>query len=317
MAFDRLPAGSWVLVTGATGLVGSLPCSWCWSQRRKAAGFTAHLTEAYGEGVFEFIEVPDIAVRGAFDAHLQGVAGIVHVATDTSLEGLIDTDNALLTVSAQIVGLMKSAARVNTSQILRSDFLVHNRDIYRGGIRQGHRDINGDISRPYAAVKIHGEQEAWKYWKETKPGYAFNTVLPVMVIGPVANPTKEIYSTHTYINEVFQGKNDGLALAFMNPPKWMVDTRDCAAIHVAALLSTETSGERLWAAAHQHTLNQHLALWRKTFPDREILTDFDFPPAPRIDITDREKSTKLLKNFTGRDWYSFEVTALANVAHAL
>ncbi|KAH7108383.1 hypothetical protein BKA62DRAFT_824579 [Auriculariales sp. MPI-PUGE-AT-0066] len=344
MTFDRLPAGSWVLVTGATGLAGSAIVDLLLQRgfrvrgagrsAVKAAEFKEHLTKTYGEGVFEFVEVADMTVSGAFDAHLQGVAGILHVATDTSPETLVDTDGAIATVAAQTLGLMKSAARVNSvksfvltssSSTVAATAVEYGKDIaisteiYQEHVIPLARSLPADVypmkaMLGYVSTKIYGEQEAWKYWKETKPSYAFNTVLPFMILGPVINPTKGHYSTHSWINEVFEGKADGLGVVYMNPPEWVVDTRDCAAIHVAALLSTKTNGERLWAAAHPHTLNQYLATWRKAFPDRKLLPDFDFPPAPTIDITDREKSTKLLKEFAGKDWYSFEETALANVS---
>ncbi|KAH7101351.1 hypothetical protein BKA62DRAFT_830167 [Auriculariales sp. MPI-PUGE-AT-0066] len=332
MTFDRLPAGSWVLVTGSTGLVGSAIVDLLLQRgfrvrgagrsAARAAEFTAHLTKTYGEGVFEFVEVPDLAVSGVFDAHLQDVTGILHVATDTSPEALADTDGALATVSAHTLGLMKSATRVDSvksfvltssSSTVTATTIQYGKDIsvstelYQDHVIPLARSLPADAypQKPlmgYAATKIYGEQEAWKYWKETKPGYAFNTVLPVMVVGPVANPTKGTYSSHNWIKDVFQGKAGG---------------HDCASIHVAALLSTQTDGERLWAAAHPHTLNQYLAVWRNAFPDRELLPDFNYPPAPKIDITDREKSTKLLKEFAGRDWLSFEDSACANVADAV
>ena len=102
----------------------------------------------------------------------------------------------------------------------------------------------------------------------------------------------------------------------MNPAEFVIDSRDSAAIHVAALLSDETNGERLWAAGHRYTANDLLGIWREAFPDRKILPDFEFPQSPNI-IIDKSKSTQLLKQLEGRDWYTLKETALANVADVL
>ncbi|KAH7106582.1 hypothetical protein BKA62DRAFT_826087 [Auriculariales sp. MPI-PUGE-AT-0066] len=365
MAFNRLPSGSRILVTGefhsscnciilltlcslpgATGLAGSAITDLLLQRgfrvrgvgrsAAKAAPFADHLNTKYGAGAFEFAEVADYTISGAFDSVLQGVTGVVHVATEASFDVLSDVDTALVVSTAAVLGLMKAAAGIesvksfvltSSSVTVMATAIEYGKDVQLSTETwQDHaialaQSLPSDIPAKgfmgYVASKIVGEREAWKFWNEEKPGYAFNSVLPDMILGPVLNPVKGTYTTHSWMNDVFLGNRDALSVAFMNPPEWMVDSRDTAIIHVAALLSTEMNGQRLWAAAHPHTLNQHLALWRKAFPDRNILPDFDFPAPPKIDLTDLDKSTKLLKEFAGKDWYTFEETSLANVAHAL
>ena len=149
-----------------------------------------------------------------------------------------------------------------------------------------------------------------------QPSYAFNTILPWTVLGPVANPAAGLYSTHSWTNDVFLGKSTFMVDAFMNPAGFAVDSRDSAAIHIAALLSDETNGERLWASGPSVTANDLLKIWREAFPDRKILPDFDLPQAPRV-VLDTSKSTQLLREFQGRGWYTLKETVLANVAEVL
>jgi len=149
-----------------------------------------------------------------------------------------------------------------------------------------------------------------------QPSYALNTVLPFMIAGPVANPLPGVYMSHTWMNDVFLGNGTFFVEAYMNPAEFIIDSRDVSAIHVAALLSDDTNGERLWAAGPRFTANQLLAIWREAYPDRKIYPDFQFPQAPKITM-DKSKSTELLKGLVGRDYYPLKETVLANVQDAL
>ncbi|KAH7102110.1 hypothetical protein BKA62DRAFT_617953, partial [Auriculariales sp. MPI-PUGE-AT-0066] len=302
----------------------------------KAAQLIEHFKTKYGADSFEFAEVADFSVSAAFDTALQDVAGVVHVATETNLAVLDETETALIAASAAVLGLMKASAAAGT---VRSFVLTSSVVSMLGGAIQYGTDGEfstedwqdhliplakslppGDVKRvvSYGATKVHAEREAFKFWNETKPGYAFNVVLPALILGPVANPTKGIvYSTHTWLNDLFIGNRESTIMQFLNPAVTMVDTRDSASIHVAALLSTELNGERLLASAHAFTANQILAVWRTAFPDRIITADFNFPVHPKIVFTDIDKSTKLLKEFANKDWYSFEESVIANAETAL
>jgi nucleoside-diphosphate-sugar epimerase len=149
-----------------------------------------------------------------------------------------------------------------------------------------------------------------------QPHFAFNTVLPDYVAGPAANPTPGNYSTHTFLNQVFQGDANSYAVAFMKPASRFVDVRDTADVHLAALTESHLDGQRLWAAPHKFTIDDILAAWREAFPDRKILPDFKFEGQPDINIDD-EQSTALLKAFKGADWYSLKETVVDNVKSVL
>jgi len=114
------------------------------------------------------------------------------------------------------------------------------------------------------------------------------------------------------MNDIFVGAETD-APFWIGTAEFISDTRDSAAIHVAALLSTETNGERLFAAEQSFSGNKMLAVWRKAFPERKFRPDFD---GPHVEVTlDASKSTKLLKEMEGRSWYTLEQTVLANVAN--
>jgi nucleoside-diphosphate-sugar epimerase len=169
------------------------------------------------------------------------------------------------------------------------------------------------VIRTDAASKVEGEKAAWDFYRTNKPSYSFNTVLPDLVLGPIANPLPGHYSTVSMLTAFFNGVDDSV-LVFMNPPANLVDSRDTAIIHVAALLANDVNGERLWALAHPLNINEILKIWREAYPERadKLPKDLDFPPAPK-QIIDTSRSTELLKRFAGRSWIDAKTTILDNV----
>lgn len=165
-----------------------------------------------------------------------------------------------------------------------------------------------------AASKVKAERAAWAFVDEHKPSFAFNTILPDYVMGPPANPAKGFYSTSTGAVMLFNGDSNSITVGFSNPSSNMVDVRDVAIIHVAALLATDVDHERLWAAAHPYHINDLLRIWREAYPDRKdkIPGDFDFAPSPKQKV-DTSKSVELLHRFAGRSWLSLETSVLDTV----
>ena len=98
----------------------------------------------------------------------------------------------------------------------------------------------------------------------------------------------------------------------MSPASHLVDVRDVAVMHVAALTESKLDGQRLWAAPHKFTIDKILAVWRGAFPDKKFPADFANPNQPDVNIDD-EASTALLTAFKGTSWTPFEETILANV----
>lgn len=165
-----------------------------------------------------------------------------------------------------------------------------------------------------AAGKTEGEKAGWAFVKEKKPRFAFNTIIPDWVLGPVVNPTPGVYSSVSVTRGFFEGDPASPLPLFMNPAGYANDVRDVAVLHVAALLDISTNGERLWAMGHQFHLNDLLKIWREAFPDKvaSIPKDLDFPP-PSRQIVDRSKSELLLKQFAGRSWYPLKDSVIDTI----
>ncbi|KAF8201171.1 hypothetical protein K438DRAFT_1965692 [Mycena galopus ATCC 62051] len=344
MPFDRIPKGSLILVTGATGLIGSAvvdaAITYGFKVRgvtrsvSKAAQFVKHLEDKYGKESFEIIEVKDFNVPGAYDEILHGVAGVLHLASDLSMAPSYDV--VVGSVVESTVGLMKAAAEVPSVKsfvLTSSRMAIFAPDYEKPDIspklnewgdhfvtmaKEHQKIIRSAFNLPQdAASKVEGERAAFKYYNSALPSYAFNTVLPDLVVGPIFNPTPGIiYSSHTFLNGLFLSEQKLPILNFVRPASLAVDVRDVASIHLAALLSTQTEGKRIWAAAHRFEVNDILKIWREAFPERTFVEDFKLPPQPKITL-ELAQSEELLEGLEGRGWLPFKESVIANVQDAL
>ncbi|KAJ6483996.1 hypothetical protein C8R45DRAFT_1214882 [Mycena sanguinolenta] len=341
MSFDRIPKGSLLLVTGATGLIGSAVTNAALARGFKVRGVTRSISKAalfqkslddkYGKGNFELVEVKDLAAPDAFDGILEGMCPLSIISSFTFS---ISYDDVVGNVVQATVGVMQAAAKVpsvksfvltssriaifypNYEQPEISPKLDQWGDHFVDAAKQTPDDHSMKGILVYAASKVQGEHAAWDYYNSARPSYAFNAVLPDFVIGPLFNPTPGVYSSHTHLNALFLSEPEPPIVKMLQPASVAVDVRDVASIHLAALLSTSTQGKRIWAAAHRFEINDILAIWREAFPKRKFVEDFKSRPQPKITL-ELGPSEELLRAFEGRTWLSLKESAVANVQNVL
>lgn len=86
-----LQKGDLVLVTGATGYIGSHVVEELIAAGYKVRGTSRtsekaqylvdYINKTFGNGHLEVVEVPDMVAEGAYDEAVKGVSGIVHLAS--------------------------------------------------------------------------------------------------------------------------------------------------------------------------------------------------------------------------------------------
>lgn len=112
---------------------------------------------------------------------------------------------------------------------------------------------------------------------------------------------------------MFRGQPE-FALSLMTPPGKIVDVRDVAVLHSAALLSEKVQGQRLWGGGHAFEANQVLEIWREAFPkEKNIPASLDVPAAS-IQNIDNGLSAELLRDFADRDWIPLKQSLIETVA---
>ncbi|GAA98212.1 uncharacterized protein L969DRAFT_85849 [Mixia osmundae IAM 14324] len=335
MSSQRLAPGSLILVTGATGFIGSSVAEHLVRQGFHVRGVTrsasraqalkSKLDKEHGAGSFETVEIHDITQANAFDEAIKGVDGVLHLATDSSLsddaatvvKSVVDGTLSLARAAAKtpsVKSFVLTSSRIasfnpESGKTYRPDMNIYFEEAVTRAFAKGDDPLRGVYA--YAASKVEGEKAFWKFVDAEKPAYSANAVLPDYVLGRVSNPEKGKYSTHTFLNDILEGKPE-MALAFNAVPSWYVDVEDAARVHIAALLEPDVNHERLWAAAGPFSLDEALDAWRHAWPKANVPQDFKGLPEPAKVLINNTRSTELLKRQGRAGWVSFKDAAVSN-----
>ena len=98
-------------------------------------------------------------------------------------------------------------------------------------------DLNSPAASAYVKSKTMAERAAWDFVAEN-PGIALTTINPCLVLGPALD--KNFGSSLEIVQRILRGKDPALpALCFE-----IVDVRDIAAMHVAAIAKPKSEGKR-------------------------------------------------------------------------
>lgn len=161
----------------------------------------------------------------------------------------------------------------------------------------------------YRASKTQAEREMWKFVKEKNPTFVLNTVLPYANFGEILSD-KQPTVTANWVKEVYKGNLDALKGI---PPQWMVDVKDTARLHVAALIDPDVENERILAYAHPYNWNTVLACLRKLYPGKSFPEDIKGEPED-LSTVDNSRGASLLKAFGRPGWTSMEDSIRDNTA---
>jgi nucleoside-diphosphate-sugar epimerase len=236
----RIPAGSLVLVTGATGFIASEVIKQLLQRGFRVRGsvrdfhsaswlLTAHFDESLS-GQFEVVEVPDIGVDGAFDEAVKGVAGILHIATSTAAgkDGGFETDREIAIpttvkgVSSIFISALKEPsikAFVFTGSIVAAVFPIKGNHTKVGPDTFNEAAVKLSHSPPpygpmhgfnvYAASKVAAEEEFLRLMKEHGPHFISNIVSPSGVIGEPRN-VKHADVHHNWVTSLYRSEKQRL-----------------------------------------------------------------------------------------------------------
>lgn len=274
---------SLVLVTGASGYVGK----WCvvkllekgyrvrGTVRSPAKAAQVRDTIAKTLGIeaasrLELVEA-DILSDAGWPAAMQGVSAVFHTAT--VIRGDEPRDPSVV-IRPAVEGTERVLRFANAAGIKR---IVITSSIATVGYGHGHTRgrrvydethfTNLDAMRwkwAYCIGKTRAEQAAWAFAKAN--GLELTTIHPGAIIGPALDEDASISIG------LVTGLLDGSTPALPSNGFSIIDVRDVADMHVAALEHPESIGQRYLATAEYVPFPQVAAHMRELYPTRKIIS---------------------------------------------
>ncbi|OTA80867.1 hypothetical protein M434DRAFT_216980 [Hypoxylon sp. CO27-5] len=330
--------GSLVVVTGANGLIGSHVADQFLQRGYLVRGTVRsasrdqwvkeHFEKKYGPGKFELVEVSDMVASGAFDEVVKGASGFAHVAAPL----MISTDpnkTVPIAVESTLRALESAAKEPGMKRVVVTSSsgacacpweyhaLIDSNTWNESAVEEAYAPPPYDDARReevvYYASKTKSEQAAWKWVQEHKPSFTLNTVLPSANLGPPIDVAHQGYrSTIEWVETTFK-KGESLQLKDFKAmrPQYYINVRDAAALHVAALVYPDVTGERLFAFASPFNLNDILRVLKKSYPKHKFADEI--PGLGRYESkVANGRAEELLKRLTGHGWISLEDSIKAN-----
>lgn len=241
-----------VLVTGITGYIGQHVGSellkagfevvGTMRSQRKAASARKALEGAGSDQRLTFVEVDLLKDKG-WDEAMQGVSYVVHVASPYALKEPKDENEMIEPAVEGTRRVVEAAQRAGVKRMVLTSSAI----AIQGGRGSGHfgpadwADTDGSIGA-YGKSKALAERKAWDLVENSDMELA--VIVPGGVFGPSLGAKPEGQNIDM-ITDMINGKMPmipNLAMA-------MVDVRDVAKLHVAALTSEEAAGSRFIAAS--------------------------------------------------------------------
>lgn len=202
-----IPAGSLVVVTGATGYLGSHVALQFLQRGYRVRGTVRDVAKAswLTSGQFapfaaqlELVHVGDLGAPRAFDAAVAGAAAVVHVASDMSFSN--DPNEVIPRTVAGATGILEAAAAqpsvrrfVYTSSIVAAVMPMPGNDAVVG--RDSWNDVatqmawapppydEGRSFPVYMASKIAAEKAVWEFAKQRRPAFDVSVISPSSIMG--------------------------------------------------------------------------------------------------------------------------------------
>ncbi|PVI03967.1 putative aldehyde reductase 2 [Periconia macrospinosa] len=331
-----IPAGTWVLVTGANGFLASHIIIQFLERGFRVRGTVRNVEQSqwllqgrfktYADSHFlELVSVPDMGVEGAYDEAVKGVVAILHTAYVTRI--VPDPNEVITPTVTGVRSIINSAKRepsvkevVFTSTALTACSFDQKADNGTIGPNSWNDAVLEAAWAPppyglshamanYPASKVAAEKEVWKAVKENDLHFTVNVVSPAGIIGEPLT-SKHVEGPASWVVHVFQGNK-----AAMDPleASFYGNVKDLALLHVAAVLDPQVKNARLQSWGHSAHWNDFLAILRELRPQKTFVADYPVPYHIKVTV-DQSDSVALLKKWGGQDgWTSLKDSIAENI----
>jgi nucleoside-diphosphate-sugar epimerase len=255
-----------ILLTGATGSTGAVILEKLLEEGysvnavlRSVSKSKDTLVKQYAsavqKGQLEFVEIPDMAVSGAFDAAAASAFAIMHVATPLTSSDFEETmikpgwainENILsaATASSSVKRVIFTGSMISVFKLpdqMFSSQTFTEKDYSPVTLEEAKTDPTGRMGYQYS--KVFAEKLTWDWVKKNQPKFDVIYLLPPAIVGRSINdsyvPDKDGLSGNSEVYRSYFDRDE----PGMNVP-WFLDVEDVAATHVKALSPTVEGNQR-------------------------------------------------------------------------
>ena len=218
-----------------------------------------------------FVEL-DLEKDSGWSEALNGVDVLMHTASPFPLASPKDENELIRPAVEGTLRALRAAKSAGVKRVIltASVAAIYGRELPAGAETYDETmwtDVNHPVGREaYTKSKTLAEQAAWDFIKNEAPEIALTTINPVLVVG--APLDKNFGSSISLIERVLQGKDPMLPdLNFA-----LVDVRDVATMHVAAISNDATKGERLIASSETRSFIEIAKFMKANYPTSKAKT---------------------------------------------
>lgn len=231
----------------------------------RSADLLRVLHAANGSAVpVEFVAA-DLTRDGGWDDAVKGAHGVLHVASP--LPRVLPKNPAELIEPARdgALRVLRAAARAGVKRVVMTSStaaVCYGRgQIARAYTEADWSDPEGADNSSYTRSKTYAEKAAWEFMRSAEAGgLELATVNPGAVLGPVLE--KDYGTSAEIVLKLLNGSFPGIP-DFDFP---IVDVRDVAGLHVAALRTPEAAGQRFLCVSGNLTMREMAAVLRTHVP---------------------------------------------------
>lgn len=238
------------------------------SKPEKIATLTA-LRALHPERTLELVGA-ELLDEGAFDAHVQGCACVMHTASPYVLTVEDPVRDLIEPAVNGTLNVLRAAQRAGVPHVVLTSSMAAVTDSPVKGHVYTEADFNDKSTEkrnPYYCSKVRAERAAWDFVAVKKAAgeavFRLVSINPFLICGP--EPGEACNTSNAMFRDLMDGKYPALMDLSWN----FIDVRDVARSHIAAMQRGAAQGRYICAHDAVH-MKDVVALLREKYPEHKL-----------------------------------------------